>query len=373
MLLWVGLGNPEPGMARNRHNIGFMAIDTIAIRYGFAPWRQRFKGLVSEGSVGGEKILALKPQTYMNESGVSVQQATAFYKLAPEVITAFHDELDLVPGKVRVKRGGGAAGHNGLRSMDRILGTQDYWRVRLGLGHPGQKERVLGHVLGDFVKQDREWLLPLLDAVADAAPLLVQGKPEDFMTKVALVAREPKERGCNCGIVGLPNVGKSTLFNALTATAAAQAANYPFCTIEPNVGRVGVPDERLAKLAAIASSDKIVPTQLEFVDIAGLVRGASKGEGLGNQFLAHIREVDAIIHVLRCFEGGDVTHVEGSVDPVRDAETVETELMLADLDNLEKRLSNAQKKAKTGDKESLEQIPVMEAALAALQAGKPVR
>jgi PTH1 family peptidyl-tRNA hydrolase len=192
MLLWVGLGNPEPGMARNRHNIGFMAIDTIAIRYGFTPWRQRFKGLVSEGSVAGEKILALKPQTYMNESGASVQQASAFYKLPTEAVTAFHDELDLVPGKVRVKRGGGAAGHNGLRSMDRILGTQDYWRVRLGIGHPGQKERVLGHVLGDFVKADRDWLLPLLDAVADAAPLLVQGRPEEFMTKVALLAREPK-------------------------------------------------------------------------------------------------------------------------------------------------------------------------------------
>jgi peptidyl-tRNA hydrolase, PTH1 family len=192
MLLWVGLGNPEPGMARNRHNIGFMALDTIAIRHGFSPWRQRFKGLVSEGNIAGEKILALKPQTYMNESGVSVQQAASFYKLAPEVLTAFHDELDLVPGKVRVKRGGGAAGHNGLRSMDRILGTQDYWRVRLGIGHPGQKERVLGHVLSDFMKEDREWLLPVLDAVADAAALLVQGKPEDFMTKVALLTQDTK-------------------------------------------------------------------------------------------------------------------------------------------------------------------------------------
>ena len=192
MWLVVGLGNPGKKYEHNRHNIGFMAVDTIAIRYGFAPWRNRFKGLVSEGSVAGEKILALKPQTYMNESGASVQQATAFYKLPTEAITAFHDELDLVPGKVRVKRGGGAAGHNGLRSMDRILGTQDYWRVRLGIGHPGQKERVLGHVLGDFVKEDREWLLPVLDAVADAAPLLVEGRPEDFMTKVALLAREPK-------------------------------------------------------------------------------------------------------------------------------------------------------------------------------------
>jgi PTH1 family peptidyl-tRNA hydrolase len=184
--LWVGLGNPEPGMATNRHNIGFMALDVIAIRHGFSPWRRRFKGLTAEGNVAGAKILALKPMTYMNLSGESVREAAAFYKLPPEAIVAFHDELDLAPGKVRVKRGGGAAGHNGLRSMDRILGTPDYWRVRLGIGHPGTKDRVLGHVLGNFGAEDKSWLIPLLDAVADAAGLLAQGKPADFMSNVAL-------------------------------------------------------------------------------------------------------------------------------------------------------------------------------------------
>ena len=178
--------------------------------------------------------------------------------------------------------------------------------------------------------------------------------------------------GFNCGIVGLPNVGKSTLFNALTATAAAQAANYPFCTIEPNIGRVAVPDPRLGALAAIGRSQKIVPTSLEFVDIAGLVRGASRGEGLGNQFLANIREVDAIIHVLRCFEDDDVSHVEGSVDPVRDADTVETELMLADMDSLEKRLLPLAKKAKN-DRDAAQQVAVIEPLLEALRAGRPAR
>src|SRR5579871_6986235 len=161
--------------------------------------------------------------------------------------------------------------------------------------------------------------------------------------------------GFNCGIVGLPNVGKSTLFNALTATAVAQAANFPFCTIEPNVGRVAVPDERIDILARIGKSAKIIPTQLEFVDIAGLVRGASKGEGLGNKFLANIREADAIAHVLRCF-AGEVTHVEGSVDPLRDADTVETELMLADMESLQRRADATAKKAKGGDKEAKDRL-----------------
>ncbi|MEL6374023.1 MAG: redox-regulated ATPase YchF [Pseudomonadota bacterium] len=179
--------------------------------------------------------------------------------------------------------------------------------------------------------------------------------------------------GFKMGIVGLPNVGKSTLFNALTRTAAAEAANYPFCTIDPNVGEVGVPDPRLDRLAAIAKSAQILPTRLTFVDIAGLVRGASTGEGLGNKFLAHVREVDAIAYVLRCFEDDDITHVDGRIDPLADAETVETELMLADLESVERRRLAAEKKARGGDKEAKTHIALFDAALSLLREGKPAR
>ncbi len=190
MKLWVGLGNPEPGMLRNRHNIGFMAVDTIAAEHGFAPWRRQFRGLTADGRIGTERILLLKPLTYMNDSGESVQSAAAFHKLEPEAITVFHDELDLAAGKVRVKKGGGAAGHNGLRSIDRMLGTPDYWRVRLGIGHPGDKARVHAWVLGNFTRDDEDWLATMLGAVAGAAPMLAQGQHEAFMTRVALRVQE---------------------------------------------------------------------------------------------------------------------------------------------------------------------------------------
>src|SRR5882724_937492 len=179
--------------------------------------------------------------------------------------------------------------------------------------------------------------------------------------------------GFSCGIVGLPNVGKSTLFNALTATAGAEATKYPFSTRESNVGRVAVPDERLEIAARLAKSAKVIPTQLEFVDIAGLVRGAARGEGLGNQFLGHIREVDAIAHVLRCFPEGSVVHVEGTVDPIRDAETVETELMLADLESLERRVVQMTKRARGGEREAKAQLDIAETVLSALREGTPAR
>ena len=189
-LLWVGLGNPEPQMMRHRHNVGFMALDVIATRHGFQPWRRRFKGAIAEGKIGAEKIIAIKPLTYMNASGEAVQEAASYYKLPIHDIVVFHDDLDLTPGKVRVKKGGGAAGHNGLRSLDRMLGSPDYTRVRLGIGHPGSKERVHDHVLGNFSKEDSEWLPGLLDAIASAASLLAQSRPEEFMTKVALLTQE---------------------------------------------------------------------------------------------------------------------------------------------------------------------------------------
>jgi len=191
MLLLVGLGNPGASYAGNRHNIGFMAVDAIAARHGLGPFRSKFQADVADGHLGGEKVLLLKPRTYMNLSGQAVGEAARFHKLSPAEVIVFHDELDLAPGKVKVKTGGGAAGHNGLRSIDSHLGNA-YRRVRLGIGHPGDKARVQGHVLSDFAKADRDWLDKLLDAVADLAPLLVEGRDSDFMSKVAAATRPPK-------------------------------------------------------------------------------------------------------------------------------------------------------------------------------------
>ncbi len=191
MLLLVGLGNPGAEYARNRHNIGFMAVEEIARRHGFSPWRKRFQGQTAEGTVAGDKVLALEPLTYMNLSGQSVGTALQFFKLKPEQVVVFHDELDLPPGRIRVKKGGGHGGHNGLRSMDAHIG-KDYWRVRLGIGHPGDKNAVSNYVLHDFAKADQTWLEPLIDACAASFPLLVQGQPENFMNKVTLATQPLK-------------------------------------------------------------------------------------------------------------------------------------------------------------------------------------
>jgi PTH1 family peptidyl-tRNA hydrolase len=192
MKLFVGLGNPGERYARQRHNIGFMAVERIAERHGFGPWRQRFRGRLAEGVLGGERVWLLEPQTFMNESGRSVAEAARFMKLPLEDVLVFHDELDLAAGKVRVKLGGGVAGHNGLRSLDACLGSREFRRVRLGIGHPGHKDRVVGHVLSDFHKAEQEWLQPLLDAVAEAAPILAAGDDAGFMNRVALLTQPPK-------------------------------------------------------------------------------------------------------------------------------------------------------------------------------------
>jgi PTH1 family peptidyl-tRNA hydrolase len=195
MLLLVGLGNPGAEYARNRHNIGFMAVEAIARRYGFGPWRKRFQGQTADGTVDGEKVLALEPLTFMNLSGQSVGAALQFFKLTPENVVVIHDELDLAPGRIRVKKGGGHGGHNGLRSIDAHIG-KDYWRVRLGIGHPGDKNQVSSYVLHDFAKADQTWLDPLIDAVADHLPLLVKSQPENFMNKVTVATQpQPVKKG----------------------------------------------------------------------------------------------------------------------------------------------------------------------------------
>jgi PTH1 family peptidyl-tRNA hydrolase len=199
MLLLVGLGNPGSGYAGHRHNVGFMAVDEIVRRHGFGPWRKRFQGAAADGTLGGEKVVALKPMTYMNESGRSVGEAMRFFHIEPKDVIVIHDELDLPPGKVRVKTGGGVAGHNGLRSLGAHIGP-DFQRVRIGVGHPGVKELVLHHVLRDFAKSDREWLSPLLDAVAEHAPLLAQGKTASFQNKIHLALNpEPAEDKAESG------------------------------------------------------------------------------------------------------------------------------------------------------------------------------
>jgi PTH1 family peptidyl-tRNA hydrolase len=190
MRLVVGLGNPGSGYARNRHNIGFRAVDAIAERHGFTPWRSRFQGLTADATVAGKKVMLLKPQTYMNLSGQSVGEAMRYFKLEPRDVTVFYDELDLPPGRTRGKRGGGAGGHNGIKSIDEHIGP-DYWRIRLGIGHPGARERVTGHVLGDFAKADDAWLLPLLDALAGELPVLLEGGVEKYMNRIALLTKPP--------------------------------------------------------------------------------------------------------------------------------------------------------------------------------------
>ncbi len=293
----------------------------------------------------------------MNLSGAPLAGLVNYYKLDPSSLLVAYDDLDLPVGVVRLRFGGGHGGHNGVRSVSQALGTEKYWRLRIGIGHPGSKDQVTDHVLKAFSRSERKQIDDALASVVDVMPDFFNGCDRSRHANAAY--SQGVNVGFNCGIVGLPNVGKSTLFNCLTKAGIA-AANYPFCTIEPNVGIVAVPDPRLQALADIVQPQAVLPTTIEFVDIAGLVAGAAQGEGLGNKFLANIRETHAIAHVVRCFDDADVVHVAGSVDPLRDIEVIETELALADLDTLSKAMVRVGKRARAGEKQALKEVALFE-------------
>ena len=369
--LIVGLGNPGADYSATRHNAGFWFVDRLAAeheaRFAVA---KKFFGELAQARSPGLDCWLFKPATYMNNSGHAVRAVTDYYRIETARVLVVHDEIDLDAGTIRLKRGGGHGGHKGLRDVIEKLGDSDCLRLRIGVSHPGARTRVLAHVLSRprprryHVDRQRNTKGP--------------GSPAPAVRRRARQGHDPSAyapgrlMGFKCGIVGLPNVGKSTLFNALTR-AGVSAGNYPFCTIEPNTGMVPVPDSRLQAIARIVKPERVIPAQVEFVDVAGLVAGASKGAGLGNRFLGQVRETHAIAQVLRCFEDDNVTHVSGRIDPLADLDVVNTELCLADLETLQRALQKTEKVAQAGNKRARERARALAVLSAYVDGGAPAR
>ena len=382
--LIVGLGNPGPEYQATRHNAGFWFVDLLAREHGgsFAHAR-KLQGETAEVRIAGRRMRLLKPMTQMNSERRIRQAAVSYYKIPVEHVLVAYDELDFLPGRAQLKFDGSGAGHNGVGSVIEHVGTK-FWRLRFGVGHPRdrrsgkapRRDRSRARARG---ARGRRAILATIGEAVKLVPVMSRGRrgareesPAPRSPRPRAARRASRLMGIKCGIVGLPNVGKSTLFNALTASEIP-AENYPFCTIDPNVGVVTVPDPKLDAIAEIVKPEKVVPTVVEFVDIAGLVAGASQGQGLGNQFLAHIRETHAIAHLVRCFENDDITHVAGKVNPLHDIEIIDTELMLADLDTVQKMFQRADRAAKTNEKAAVARRDGLKKLQDALESGQPAR